>query len=273
MRKHAAFALGENGAPTPATCSALRHLLLSDTSTWVRAAAAGALGCLGIRAAAAAGASASVVADAVHALLDSLSHEVNRDYSKPGSWNGHNNDLNNRAWDGTHQLTGDHPRVIDMCEGFGRVRSAVRENALWAMVMLSKHYARLNIELVPSEQLRHTAASLAHIIQTDANGYSAGHAMDALRRITAAALAAKGDRGPLVHLQRAMAAPALNPCPESLLRTKLPWEEEQLMIEAIGGRSDGASTVSMIGGDSTGAVPVLEEEWDWASDWEQLGAD
>ena len=34
------------------------------------------------------------------------------------------------------QLTGDHPRVIDMCEGFGRVRSAVRENALWALVML-----------------------------------------------------------------------------------------------------------------------------------------
>ena len=104
VRKHAAFALGENGAPTEASCSALRHLLLSDTSTWVRTAAAGALGCLGIRAAAAAGASAGVVADAVHALLESLSQEVNRDYSKPGAWNGHNNDLNNRAWDGTHQV-------------------------------------------------------------------------------------------------------------------------------------------------------------------------
>jgi hypothetical protein len=167
------------------------------------------------------------------------------------------------------QLTGDHPRVIDMCEGFGRVRSAVRENALWALVMLSKHYARLDSELVPAEQLRRTAASLAHIIQTDDNGYSAGHAMDALRRIAAAALAARGDRGPLAHLQRAMAVPALNPCPESLLRTVLPWAEEQLMIEAIGGRSDGAPTVSMIGGDGTGAV----QEWDWGADWEQLGSD
>lgn len=117
VRKHAAFALGENGEPTAASCSVLKQLLLEDTSTWVRSAAAGALGCLGIRAAAAAGPEASVIADAVDALLESLSHEVNRDYSGPGSWNGFNNDLNNSHWDGTHQLIGDHPRVIDMCEG------------------------------------------------------------------------------------------------------------------------------------------------------------
>ena len=66
--------------------------------------------------------------------------------------------------------------------------------------------------------------------------------MDALRRLAVTALEGKGDRGPLMHLQRAMGAPSINPCPESLLRTKLPWEEEKLMIEAIGGRSDGAST-------------------------------
>eukprot|EP01043_Picozoa_sp_COSAG02_P021327 COSAG02_NODE_1081_length_14706_cov_994.783939_3_plen_174_part_00 len=76
VRKHAAFALGENGEPTKASCSVLRELLLTDTSTWVRAAAAGALGCLGIRAAKAAGASAGVIADAMEALLESLKHEV-----------------------------------------------------------------------------------------------------------------------------------------------------------------------------------------------------
>jgi hypothetical protein len=228
---------------------------------------------LGIRAAKAVGTSASVIMDAVEALLESLAHEVNRDYSQPGSWNGSNNDLNNRAWDGSHQLTGDHPRIIDMCEGFGPLRSAVRENALWAMVMLSKHYAKLSTGLVTPEQLQHTAASLAYIIQTDANGYSAGHAMDALRRIAAAALAAKGDRGPLMHLQRAMAAPALKPCPESLLRTKLPWEEEQLMIESIGGRSDGTSRISTIGGDDSGSMPVAQQEWDWSSEWYQVDSD
>ena len=75
VRKHAAFALGENGDPTEASCSVLRELLLTDTSTWVRAAAAGALGCLGIRAAKAVGASASVIADAVEALQElSLIH-------------------------------------------------------------------------------------------------------------------------------------------------------------------------------------------------------
>ena len=219
----------------------------------------------GIRAAAVAGPDAGVIAEAVDALLESLSHEVNRDYSGPDSWNGHNNDLNNRYWDGTHQLIGDHPRVIDMCEGFGPLRSAVRENALWAMVMLSKHYAKLRPALVTPKQLEETASSLAYTVMTDANGYSAGHAMDALRRLAVTALEGKGDRGPLMHLQRAMGAPSISPCPESLLRTKLPWEEEKLMIEAIGGRSDGASTESMIGRTAPGSPQMLQEEWDWAA--------
>jgi hypothetical protein len=45
----------------------------------------------------------------------------------------------------------------------------------------------------------------------------------------------------------------------------LPWEEEQIMIETIGGRSDGAA-ISTIGG-------VAQEEWDWASEWYQHGSD
>ena len=337
VRKHAAFALGEHGSPTAASCAVLTTMLLTDKSTWVRTAAAGALGCLGIRAAAAADAgeagnseAAAVVCDAVSALVESLSQEVNRDYSGPGSWNGHNNDLNNRAWDGTHQLTGDHPFIIDMCEGFGPLRSAVRENALWAMVMLSKHYARLSPESESgSAQLQETAAALSYLVQTDANGYAAGHAMDALRRLAAAALEAKGtrytlcaairrdaclrchpafhsipqhslawralalaldwlheithdvnvlragERGPLERLQRAMAAPAINPCPESLLRTKLPWEEERELIQTIGQRSDGAigryQYQAQHSHDDDDAVEEMAQQragWEW--DWEDL---
>lgn len=161
--------------------------------------------------------------------------------------------------------------VLLALSGFGPLRSAVRENALWAMVMLSKHY--VNLSVVTPGQLQQKASALAYIVMTDGNGYGAGHAMDALRRLAVSALEARRERGPLMHLQRAMSAPALNPCPESLLRTKLPWEEEKLMIEAIGGRSDGASTASMIGGTVAGSPQMMQEEWDWSSNWEQLGSD
>ena len=73
VRKHAAFALGENGEPSAEVCAMLRALLLTDRSTWVRTAAAGALGCLGIRAAAQG--QGAVVGEAVDALVQSLAQE------------------------------------------------------------------------------------------------------------------------------------------------------------------------------------------------------
>jgi hypothetical protein len=223
VRKHGAFALGESGAPTAEVVEALAQSLLSDDSTWVRTAAAGALGCVGIKAAQQA-APAAVLGGCCAALVASLRLEVNRDYSGPESWNGSENTLNNPVWDGRHQdASAVHPHVIDMCEGFGPLRSAPRENSLWALVMLCNHLGTAVHEL--SGVAADTAMCLAHIVQTDPNGYSAGHAMDALRRLAASSLAV-GDRTALGHLTAAMAAPVLTPCPESLLRTILPAEHE-----------------------------------------------
>ena len=84
-----------------------------------------------------------------------------------------------------------------------------------------------------------------------------------------------GERGPLEHLQRAMAAPAINPCPESLLRTKLPWEEERELIQTIGQRSDGAigryqyqAQYSHDDDDTVEEMAQQQAGWEW--DWEDL---
>ena len=216
---------------------------------------------------------------------------VNRDYSGPGSWNGHENTLNNRFWVrsplsfcaektlrslpgclhtgwpasdvGRSSACDRHVRRLwtatirralplnppASCQQQPHgIALQVRENSLWALVMLSTHHGVSG----SAEQLHNAATALAYVVQSDANGYSAGHAMDALRRLAASALNAQGERGPLGLLRRAMAAPVLNPCPESLLRTVLPLEEEEELVEVLGGRSDGA--VGEVGAESDAAL-------------------
>ena len=75
----------------------------------------------------------------------------------------------------------------DICEGggvdfgidrFEPVRSAVRENALWSLVILSSHGAAL-----AGKALEATLVVLRDVIHNDKNAICVGLAMDALNRI------------------------------------------------------------------------------------------
>ena len=75
----------------------------------------------------------------------------------------------------------------DVCEGIGinyglkrfePVRSAVRENALWALVILCSHGVRVvGTQVVP------LVAALTAIAREDRNIFAAGLALDALNRL------------------------------------------------------------------------------------------
>ena len=173
------------------------------------------------------------------ALVECLARESNRDYSTAPS-------LNNPAWNGQQQQEhwGLETAEADLCEGYGKFRSAVRENALWALVMLCTHEAAART----GDATAAVATALADVITDDANSYAVGHAMDALRRLVAATAAATAGGGVQQQQQqqhgqqssaavvgsrpdndvRAMYYQALAkaavaaPCSESLLRTVLP---------------------------------------------------
>jgi len=75
----------------------------------------------------------------------------------------------------------------DVCEGIGidygadrfeRVRSIVRENALWSAVILCSHGAGLL-----GRALERTVAALVEVVETDKNVFSVGSALDALCRL------------------------------------------------------------------------------------------
>ena len=70
----------------------------------------------------------------------------------------------------------------DICEGIGvdyreerfeKVRSAVRENALWSMVILTTHYSELN---------QRSINMLESIVKNDTNVFAVGLATDSLNR-------------------------------------------------------------------------------------------
>ena len=83
----------------------------------------------------------------------------------------------------------------DVCEGggvdfglerFKPVRSAVRENALWSMVILCSHGAAIaGPALEPTEYIWHSRISraLQEVIRSDGNAICVGFAMDALGRL------------------------------------------------------------------------------------------
>ena len=113
------------------------------------------------------------VPDCFEALLESLGKEENR-----------------LAMDKAQQRTIKFVRPTDecdICEGggvdfgidrFEPVRSAVRENALWSLVILSSHGAAL-----AGKALEATLLVLRDVIHNDKNAICVGLAMDALNRI------------------------------------------------------------------------------------------
>ena len=94
----------------------------------------------------------------------------------------------------------------DVCEGIGfdygqsryePVRSVVRENALWAMVILCSHGAEKLGDVVPS-----VISSMKAIILEDKNVFSVGLAMDCLQRLVSMSPPSTGDV--LVTLERTL---------------------------------------------------------------------
>eukprot|EP01051_Picozoa_sp_SAG22_P005675 SAG22_NODE_344_length_11914_cov_6.665679_3_plen_511_part_00 len=185
VRKAACFGLAEVAALRDDVLAALSKRLKEDPSVYVRSVAAVALGCAGKRAAAAGGAAGRcLLPSAVAALLAALDREPNR--LAP-----------DRAQGRSIKFVRPTDEA-DVCEGggvdftqdapgrFEPVRSAVRENVLWSLVILCTHYSK-HTSAYGAGALRaeEIAARLASVARTDKNAICVGFAMDALHRLAA----------------------------------------------------------------------------------------
>ncbi|MCY3884293.1 MAG: phytanoyl-CoA dioxygenase family protein [Gammaproteobacteria bacterium] len=172
IRKAAVFCLGETGAIHQEVLQRIEYLLLNDSSIYVRSVAAAALGCF-VRRSASKDSGRQLIPLAVNALLDSLNVEVNRLAM-------------DRAQGRSIKLVRPTDEC-DVCEGIGidygqdrfePVRSAVRENVLWSVVIMCSHGPSLL-----GRSLNPLIETLTQIIETEENIFVAGFAMDALNRL------------------------------------------------------------------------------------------
>ena len=174
VRRAATFALGTVGEMNEAVVQTLSSRLLTDESAYVRSVAADALGCFGRRAVCNE-ADQPLVQTCAEALVASLELEVNRL--------------------GMDRAQGKSIKFVrptedcDVCEGIGidykqdryePVRSVVRENVLWAMVILSSHG-----ESALGSSLDAVITSMTKVVAEDKNVFSVGLAMDVLQRLVA----------------------------------------------------------------------------------------
>ena len=172
IRKAGVYGLGDASHLTKNVLDAVTSCLQNDTSVYVRSVAAGTLGCLGRRAVAT-GTGTDLIPACMDALLQSLSREENR-----------------LSMDKAQKRSIKFVRPTDdcdVCEGggvdfgldrFEPVRSAVRENALWSIVILCSHGTK-----ILGNALEPTIETLKHIIRVDKNVINVGFAMDALIRL------------------------------------------------------------------------------------------
>ena len=172
VRKAGVFGLGDVGPLNNEVLETVVTRLVDDPSVYVRSVAAGSLGCLGRRAVAA-GVGTSLIPDCLKALAASLEREENRLSV---------NRAQNRGIKFARPT-----EECDVCEGgpiqddyerFEPVRSAVRENALWSLVMLCSHGAA-----IMGEALEPTIRALKAVVQHDRNAVCVGFAADALTRL------------------------------------------------------------------------------------------
>lgn len=172
VRKAGVYGLGDASPLTDDVLNAVVERLKSDPSVYVRSVAGGSLGCIARRAIAT-GVGKSLVPTCMDALVQSLATEDNR-----------------LAMDIAQGRPIKFVRPTDdsdVCEGggvdfglerFDPVRSAVRENVLWSIVMLCSHGSDvLGSALEPAIQ------ALKMVIREDKNVISVGLAMDALNRL------------------------------------------------------------------------------------------
>ena len=188
VRKAAVFALGEAGATTPDVLAAIAKRLAEDSSVYVRSVAAAALGCFGRRAVTDhTSPESSLLPACLEAIIASLQREENR----LGM---------NHAQERSIKLVRPTDEC-DVCEGIGSnygvalsnegqaprapplkalepVRSAVRENALWATVILCSHGVSVLGAALPA-----VLDALTTVVREDRNIFSVGLALDALNRL------------------------------------------------------------------------------------------
>ncbi|MCY3860019.1 MAG: HEAT repeat domain-containing protein [Gammaproteobacteria bacterium] len=173
VRKAAAFGLGSAGSGTDQVIHALGQRLLEDTSVYVRSVAADAIGCLGRRVVERGVNVEKAIGLCASYLIQSLDQEVNRLSM-------------DRAQNRSIKMVRPNDDC-DVCEGIGfdygqdryePVRSVVRENVLWALVILCSHGAdKLGDELTK------VISVLRTVIEDDKNVFSVGLAMDCLQRL------------------------------------------------------------------------------------------
>jgi len=172
VRKAGVYALGDVSPLTDAILKAVVSRLETDPSVYVRSVAAGSLGCLGRRAVRS-GIGTSLIPACVTALVKSLGREENR-----------------LAMDLAQGRSIKFVRTTDdsdVCEGSGidfgherfeRVRSTVRENALWSIVILCSHGAD-----ILGKSLKPAITALREVVRTEKNVICVGYALDALGRL------------------------------------------------------------------------------------------
>ena len=174
LRKAGAFGLGEVGEPHEKIIEKLSDLLKKDTSIYVRSVAACALGSL-TRRLTNSKEKEEMLSLIINALRTSLRLEENR-----------------LSMDRAQERDIKFVRPTDecdVCEGIGinygyerfsKVRSAVRESALWSLVVVCSQSIRIN-----EDHFESLSNLLGQVIAGDENIFSVGLAADALNRLYA----------------------------------------------------------------------------------------
>ncbi|MFN8488045.1 MAG: phytanoyl-CoA dioxygenase family protein [Caldilineaceae bacterium] len=210
VRKAGVYGLGDASPLTEAVLQTVVARLLEDSSVYIRSVAAGTLSCLGRRAIARRSGT-ELIPRCMEALLQSLAQEENR--------------LAMSKAQGRSIKFVRPTDECDVCEGdgvdfglarFAPVRSAVRENVLWSIVILCSHGAELL-----GDMLEPTIAALQAVVRTDQNVICVGFAQDALARLAKLPPADDKPRPEIADLQTkltAMLGEAPIQCWEALVR-------------------------------------------------------
>ena len=172
LRKAGVYGLGDSGVLDVLSLRTVRERLAKDSSIFVRSVAASSLGCLARRAI---GKKKGIeyIPEICDALCESLDREVNR--------------LSMSQSQGRSIKFVRPTDVCDICEGDGTnlgqdrfkpVRSAVRENVLWSLVIICSHgLSHLG------KTSDHIIQMLSKIVRAEENPICVGFAMDALTRL------------------------------------------------------------------------------------------
>ncbi|MEE2709972.1 MAG: HEAT repeat domain-containing protein [Gemmatimonadota bacterium] len=181
VRKAGVYGLGDVSHLTEKVLDALILSLKNDPSVYVRSVAAGSLGCIGRRAIVKR-VGTDLIPRCFAALIESLTREQNR--------------LCMSRAQGRSIKFVRPTDDCDICEGVGidlgldrfePVRSAVRENALWSVVILCSHGTD-----ILGTSFNSTVDALKTIVKNDPNVFDVGYAMDALVRLSGLDPGAKG---------------------------------------------------------------------------------